>query len=294
MIVQKKTINNIPTLVPLTADTGSGNPIGTIIAVYTNQVPAGYLFCDGSAFDETAYPALYALLGDNHTPDLREVTLKGIGNSSQSTTHLENGGLSIGEFLDDRVKTHYHLLSGSDYPFVNGAYSGVSGWKITSDGSISNGGATLYMETQSAGAVTNEVKSVGVKWCIKATTGLDENQQDYVLNAINENNSYSTEEHATGKKWIDGKTIYRKVIAFGVLPSSGLKEVAHNISNFDTVTSLSGTAIDTTRTVFPLPRVTGDNNFINLFMTSTNVCINVAVDRSNCIGYVTVEYTKTV
>lgn len=105
---------------------------------------------------------------------------------------------------------------------------------------------------------------------------------------------YSTTEVKTNKVWIDDKPIYRKVVELGNLPNSTSKQVAHNISDYDVVTSLSGTAIDTTdKTVFPLPRATGDNNYINLHMTSTNIIVSDGVNRTTFVGYAVVEYTKS-
>ena len=54
-------------------------------------------------------------------------------------------------------------------------------------------------------------KRKAVYFYIKATSGLSENAQDNVVAQLNEERSYSTEEVNTGKKWIDGKPIYRIV-----------------------------------------------------------------------------------
>ena len=112
----------------LTADTGIGAPVGSIIVVCSNILPSGYLGL-GVQYDITNYPALYQVLGTDTTPTA----------------------------------------------------------------------SALGLPTLSSG-----------QYAIKATSGLTENQQENVLNTINENNSYSTEEHPTGKKWIDGKPIYSK------------------------------------------------------------------------------------
>jgi hypothetical protein len=45
-----------------------GVPVGCVLPFYGNTVPESFLPCNGVAFDENQYPALYALLGDNHTP----------------------------------------------------------------------------------------------------------------------------------------------------------------------------------------------------------------------------------
>lgn len=48
---------------------GYGMPLGAIVELEDNiQLPDGYLLCDGSTFDTTKYPALYAYLGSNTLP----------------------------------------------------------------------------------------------------------------------------------------------------------------------------------------------------------------------------------
>jgi hypothetical protein len=46
----------------------AGVPVGATLSFYSNTVPETFLPCNGVAFDENQYPALYAMLGDNHTP----------------------------------------------------------------------------------------------------------------------------------------------------------------------------------------------------------------------------------
>ena len=185
MILQKKTINNTPTLVPLTANTREGNPIGTILPLFTNVIPAGYLPCDGSTFDTTTYPALYALLGDNHTPDLREVTLKGTGLTGLSNNHLDADGLAVGEFIDDRVQNHTHdvvLYNATNLVTYNVQSGNDAGGIVTSSSPNNEVNATSIIVGNHG--TTTEVKAVGVNFIIKATTGLEESQQDYVLSAL--------------------------------------------------------------------------------------------------------------
>lgn len=139
----------------LTADTGVGAPVGSIIVVCSNILPSGYLGL-GVQYDITNYPALYQVLGTDTTPTA----------------------------------------------------------------------SALGLPTLSSG-----------QYAIKATSGLTENQQENVLNTINENNSYSTEEHPTGAKWIDGKPIYRRVYTGTVGNNS---QIPLNISNLERVTKLDG------------------------------------------------------
>ena len=39
-------------IIPLTTDTGTGAPVGTLIQQYKKVPMSGYLYCDGSTFDE--------------------------------------------------------------------------------------------------------------------------------------------------------------------------------------------------------------------------------------------------
>ena len=47
-----KEINGEKKIIPLTTDTGTGAPVGTLIQQYKKKPMSGYLYCDGSTFDE--------------------------------------------------------------------------------------------------------------------------------------------------------------------------------------------------------------------------------------------------
>ena len=64
-----KEINGEKKIIPLTTDTGTGASVGTLIQQYKKKPMSGYLYCDGSTFDENAYPAFYMYLGSNVLPD---------------------------------------------------------------------------------------------------------------------------------------------------------------------------------------------------------------------------------
>jgi hypothetical protein len=57
-----------------------GTPIGTVITYAGKTLPAGYLLCDGSAFDGTVYPELQKALGGTTLPDLRSQFIRGAAN----------------------------------------------------------------------------------------------------------------------------------------------------------------------------------------------------------------------
>ena len=104
---------------------------------------------------------------------------------------------------------------------------------------------------------------------------------------------YSTTEVDTGVKWIDGKTIYRKVIPFGKMPNAALKSVAHGITGIDKVIDQWGFGLlGSNYTVFPYVTFNSDYN-VSLFSTATNVCIETKQNRSGVDAWVIMEYTKS-
>ena len=102
-----KEINGQKKIVPLTSDTGTGAPVGTLITQYKKVPMSGYLYCDGSTFDENAYPALYMYLGTNVLPDYRECVM--VGAEQNTTDTIANHDVyTQGEFKDDQLQDHKH------------------------------------------------------------------------------------------------------------------------------------------------------------------------------------------
>lgn len=201
-------------IIPLTADAGAGNPVGTIIVVCSNQIPSNYLPL-GTQFDTSLYPVLYALLGTDTTP-----TASALGLST---------------------------LTGGQY-------------------------------------------------AIKATSGLSENAQDNVINTLNEQRSYSTTEHWTGKYWKDGKKIYSKTIDCGALPNATTKTIAHSISNLGRFTKVEAISTMANNNTLMLPYVSPSSLTaqVGFVVDATNIEIRSASDYSTYeFTDVTLEYTKT-
>lgn len=191
MILQKKTINNVPTLVPLTADTGSGVPVGTIIGQYKKANMSGYLYLDGSTFDQTLYPALYAYLGTNVLPDYREFVLVGAEQNTTSATIADHDVFTQGQEKDDRLQEHIHYLEASNFGHTDKFFN--------SSGGTGNTLASLQYEGAPAGSpvfragefiqgrhgTTTRTKEKAVFWYIKATTGIIESEATEMLNVFN-------------------------------------------------------------------------------------------------------------
>ena len=190
MIYQKKTINNVPTKVPLSNSAPVGNPIGTIISTYKKIQPRNYLYCDGSTFDETLYPALYLYLGTNVLPDYRECAMvgaeKNTTNVFDSTETDPSTGLpgtqnhdvySQGEFKDDQLQEHNHKISAAA-----GGPSQVWGVTASSSGQT-QGWSTFDVNNARTGDVTRG-KRKAVYYYIKAVAGVDISDEDTFLNTV--------------------------------------------------------------------------------------------------------------
>lgn len=218
-------------IIPLTTDTGTGASVGSLLQQYKKKPISGYLYCDGSTFDQNVYPALYMYLGTNVLPDYRECVMVGAEENTTDTiaTHDVYGE---GEFKDDQLQSHNHKIG----LLTN---SGGDNAVLSNNASTYTTDTTGNIDTGRKGDTTHG-KQKAVYVYIKATSGLAENQQDNVLKDVKDyvdnSNSYSTQEVKTGGTWIDGKPIYRKVITHDVSGSlSGLVSISTDgIPNIDT------------------------------------------------------------
>lgn len=203
MFYQKK--NN--KLEPLTGSTlYAESPIGTVIASFLAVAPSGYIKADGTVYTKAQYPELYERIPDvfkdttneTFTIDLREVALKGIGLSSLTSSHYSSTGLTLGEFIEDRLQQHKHdiesLTSSTklNYKVINEGTPGNNSGAMQARGtSTRNLGATdIYSGRNGA---TTEVKSVGVNYFVKAkhvALPID------IMDAISE--EYATKEYVDG------------------------------------------------------------------------------------------------
>ena len=177
-----KEIDGQKKIIPLTTDTGTGAAVGTLISQYKKVPMSGYLYCDGSTFDENDYPALYMYLGTNVLPDYRECVMVGAEQNTTDTIATHDV-YTEGEFKDDQIQEHIHSFSVQ----TDGSYSGSPSIRIHSDGLDTT---TLSKDTteikNARGGETTHGKQKAVYVYIKATSGLTENQQENVLNDVKE------------------------------------------------------------------------------------------------------------
>ena len=106
---------------------------------------------------------------------------------------------------------------------------------------------------------------------------------------------YSTDEQVIGTYL--GETLYQKTVDLGALPNATTKEVLHNISNLDYVTSCEITAKNPTTGIqitIPTANTAYLNQQIQAWTSDTKVHIRTAVDYSAYSkANATLRYTKT-
>lgn len=105
---------------------------------------------------------------------------------------------------------------------------------------------------------------------------------------------YSTEEQATGQKWVDGKDIYFKTVEFGALPNNAKKSVASGLTG-ETIINMCGIA-KSSNDYSPLPS-TATNAIYTVTLgydaEDHEIDIFTATDMTSYYAYIVLYYTKT-
>ena len=141
------------------------------------------------------------------------------------------------------------------------------------------------------------VKNAGSHFEIETLNSYSSSKtKSYSADYVNGLNTYSTTETRIGT-WINGKPIYRKVVDCGALPNASTKNIAHGISNLDTVTSFQAIAKSPSSNAWlPLPATSPANvvYHVAIYIIDTNIVIAAGDNKSNYTQtYAIVEYTKT-
>ena len=120
---------------------------------------------------------------------------------------------------------------------------------------------------------------------------LQKDLNDKITNA----NIYSTSETNTGKKWIDGKDIYRKVIELSNIPVS-TTEYSYNVENINKIVNAQASWYDTTdmATFSSNLRYDSAGAYIKFTYLKDKFKVETAFDWSKRTSDVSVviEYTK--
>ena len=110
---------------------------------------------------------------------------------------------------------------------------------------------------------------------------------------------YSTSETTTGKTWIDGKPIYRKVVTTSGFVGQGINNIAHGISSLDTIVDFKLFMLNSSgELTMPVPRIGyKSSNYAESFsnyayVSSTNIVFTCGSQSNYSSGYAIIEYTK--
>lgn len=106
---------------------------------------------------------------------------------------------------------------------------------------------------------------------------------------------YSQEETDTGKTWIDGKKIYRKVYQLGQLPNNTKKEIPADFSNIENIINMFSQASSSIEnTSISLPFINADGSIVSVYKNLDGFVLATNVDASQYDkSFVILEYTKT-
>jgi len=83
----------------------TGFPVGSIVQFATTNMPIGFALCDGSTFDQLAYPDLFTMLGGNSLPDLRGQFIRGWSTDNSVDPDGPRAALSVQQ---DAYHEHNH------------------------------------------------------------------------------------------------------------------------------------------------------------------------------------------
>lgn len=310
MIAQIQTIDNEKKLLPIAGSQPSGNPVGSLLFTYRKLQPRNYLYCDGSTFNASQYPALALYLGSNVLPDYRECGV--VGAEENTTDTIANHDVyTEGEFKDDQNKSHRHsiLAKTNSSSSISNVYpkspvasnTAVSNADYVDLANYQDGGTPKpYLSDEGGDVARGKRKAVFVY--IKAVDGVDVTDEDTFLNTVKnyvddqvgDANSYSTAETLTGGKWVDNKPIYKRV--FQKQCGSGTTEVYDFGSNtyIDTVVSSTVSIKQSNNSITLGSYYQGSSDLANIYINASGKLV-FRSGSSYAYGFVTIilEYTKS-
>lgn len=302
--------------------------IGSIALYAGEKIPDGWLICNGQIVYSKDYPDLYKVIGNTYggtgvsgdfqVPDLRDRVPLGLNN--------DTGGLTDFIGYKGGSATHTHTLNnaygnmyiGSEYMYYNRKQN------VTNNTTIRKSVSGRYEENARTGnesditlggttdSASNMPPYIKLNYIIKAkeTNGVIASVEDTltsdstknalsakqgkILNGMIETlGTYSTNEINTGKKWIDGKPIYRKV--FTTTPTNTEANVVeHNILNVDKIWISDKSFLDVGGTSLPVNYYRDANTFIWAHINGGSYKYKISAPGwLNHTMYLVVEYTKT-
>jgi len=116
-------------MLDLPKDSDIGVPTGMIMP-YISTTLNGWLLCDGGIFDVVAYPDLFLLLGDNHTPIMTDFFPRASITQSEIDGFVMQGQLTrmprTGSWTLASAGSHFHRLGIQIRNYVGGSWRGAT------------------------------------------------------------------------------------------------------------------------------------------------------------------------
>ena len=215
-------------------------PIGTIAKYGGTTAPDGWLLCNGQALSKTEYADLFNAIGTNYGGSGSTFNLPALTQLNQDystkaqldtwTSNLEDGSESHSITINSDGSYYFEVVlsNASAGKQANNVSITIDGKLISSWGYIGTGALlvnkTVFLKKGTC-TINHICQTGGINGTAVATVYSTRNEPvgTYIIkskqtavpvdiqSAIEKQNSYSTEETYTGKRWIDGKKIYRKV-----------------------------------------------------------------------------------
>lgn len=295
-------------------------PIGAVVEWYANNIPNDWLVCNGQAVSRTDYAELFDTIGTTYgqgdgsttfnLPNLKGRVPVGLDPDDTDFNSLGKIGGQKSEDLRAAVGATYNTTTRIGYaaaakiPNINYTYS-VMGSDVSSNIPASAVNHSTLVLTQDgknpsslqpylvsyfiikAKQITPIIATVINNLNSDSTIDALSAKQGKILNEkITNTNTYSTEEINTGKKWINGKDIYRKVFVATKTSDNLVIKIADNI---DFSYLLSGRL-----SVYAIPFYESEQVYCRVELENDYVTIKGG-SSSYSQGTITliIEYTKT-
>lgn len=289
------------------------SPIGSILPYGGTTAPSGWMICNGASLLRTDYAELFAIIGTAfgsadsthfNIPDLRGEFLRGAGTNSHSGQG--NGG-SVGTH-QDATGIDSFITEQTTHRLVAGYGAQNRNSTINADASTRSGltGCAYHKVEQSITDVYVDrcfvrPTNTSVNYIIKAKMVALPADLDSAVDAkIAAKGVYSTSEVDTGKTWIDGKPIYRKVLEATLPSTSGDFGITHNINNLGQVINQYGmTAPESRGQMRQLDFAWYNNSQWDccMYTNATKTIVQFGSEFATYHGgnkvYIVLEYTKT-
>lgn len=259
---------------------GSSIPVGTLIQQYKKKPISGYLYCDGSTFDQNVYPALYTYLGTNVLPDYRECVMVGAEQNTTDTIATHDV-YTEGEFKDDQLQGHRHEVSLA-YSSTAAESSGAPVALYKENQSPLTSGHTGAVGTIYRSGETTHGKQKAVYVYIKATSGID---TSIIPSDASASNKLVTESDLNSKGVFKGYIEPNKKLTISMDPYSEVYGYVQVEGSASIPFRLHNAALNATPAVFLKKSVT---------INEENVYVDKPFGTTVSIGPVTIANTNGV